>query len=85
MGSYAEVVHLPSLNTNMLIDEDGKLRGKSHNSRATALAERLHSGLDLGDYIAGDATITGGPNDNGDTTSLDPLKVHEFTRALQQI
>lgn len=85
VGGYVEVVRLPSLNADMFINEEGKRCGKARNSRATALAGMLYSGLALGDYIAGDAIITGSPNEDGEATGLDPLQVHELTSALQQI
>lgn len=85
VGGYVEVVHLPGVQADMFVNEEGKLCGKARNTRATALAGMLYSGLGLGDYIAGDAIITGVPDQDGDATGLDPLQVHELTGALQQI
>ena len=85
VGGYVEALHLPTLAADMFINEEAKIYGLARNTRATGLAGVLYSGLALGDYIAGDAIITGGPNEDGDATSLDPLQVHELNRALQQI
>lgn len=85
VGGYVEVVHLPGVKADMFINEEGKLCGKARNVRATALAGMLYSGLGLGDYIAGDAVITGAPDEDGDAAGLDPLQVHELTGALRQI
>lgn len=85
VGGYVEIVHLPGVKADMFINEEGKLCGKARNVRATALAGMLYSGLGLGDYIAGDAVITGAPDEDGDAAGLDPLQVHELTGALRQI
>lgn len=52
-------------------DEEGKLTNKPFNARATVLVtEHLPIGLERGDYISGDAFLTGPTDDEGETTSV---------------
>src|SRR5450759_2220752 len=62
-----EVVEVDDNGTTMWINEEGKYCGVEVNEKATWLARgRIFDG----DRIMGDVLFTGGPDDNGDTTSL---------------
>ena len=53
VGGYIEFIHLPD-NEILVIDEEGKLKGKQLNWNATYLAH-AHNAIYESDYIAGDA------------------------------
>jgi hypothetical protein len=51
-----EVLHLEG-SMVMLLDEDGKGKGKPRNERATDLAHRANSGIAADDFIVGDVVV----------------------------
>lgn len=53
VGGYIEIVHLTD-KTLMVLDEEGKLKGKKMNLYATGLFRRLKQ---VQDYIVGDVMI----------------------------
>lgn len=54
VGGYIEVLPLPG-GGNMVLDEEGKLKGYQYNPHATAL---LMGWIQADDYIVGDVVIT---------------------------
>ena len=58
VGGYIEVVYL-NKESEMIIDEEGKLKGKSMNREATDIAHDNKAIFNT-DYIAGDAMILSG-------------------------
>ncbi|WP_058955870.1 DUF3846 domain-containing protein [Kocuria rhizophila] len=84
VGRLIEPVHLDRQRADMYVNEEGKLLSLPVNVRATFLAGAL-GGILGWDQIAGDAIIAGGVDEEGDTTGLDPLQVHELHAALQQV
>lgn len=66
VGGYIEAVHLTP-DFTLWINEDGKGLELPYNPRATFLATDV---LRPGDYIAGDAVLTGGYDDEGYTLGL---------------
>ena len=83
VGGYIEAVRLSSVSADMFVNEEGKIYGLTCNTRATNLVGMLYGEISLGDYIAGNAIITGGIDEEGNTLGLDPLQVHELKIALQ--
>ena len=62
-----EVVTVGEDGTTMWINEEGKYCGVEPNPKATMIAEGW---IFAGDVIMGDVLFTGGPDDEGETTSL---------------
>ena len=58
VGGYIEVLYL-NKESEMIIDEEGKLKGKSMNREATEIAHE-HKAIFNTDYIAGDVMILSG-------------------------
>ncbi|CAQ03354.1 DUF3846 domain-containing protein [Clavibacter sepedonicus] len=71
VGGTIEVLEVTPA-CDLVIDEEGKLKGYPRNSVATALAEALDIGLAPGDYIAGPAVLIG-TNPDG---YLGPVPAH---------
>lgn len=75
VGGLIEAVALDDT-TVMWVNEEGKLKGLPANEKATSLAAGR---IFPGDYIAGQAIITGHNNDTGDTVGLSPERYSELT------
>lgn len=75
---YIEAVDNTDGTWTMWLNEEGKIEGLPHNPRATNL---VTNALFPNDYIAGNAFITGPPNNNGDTTSLTDTQITTLTTA----
>ena len=58
VGGYIEVVYIND-ESEMVIDEEGKLKGKSVNKEATTIAHE-HQAIFNDDYIAGDVMLLSG-------------------------
>lgn len=71
VGGTIEMLEV-TLACDLVIDEEGKLKGYPRNNVATALAEALDVGLAPDDYIAGPAVLIG-TNGDGD---LGPVPAH---------
>lgn len=65
VGGYIECLGL-NQDVHAYLDEEGKLKGKEPNAKATMLCRKLEIGLMSGDYIAGDMILLGSFDSNGD-------------------
>ena len=70
VGGYIQVVDLTPLNASLVMDEEGKLKSKDVNRRATLLFWLLFPSVRHHDVIVGDAIIVGQPDDDGNTTDV---------------
>lgn len=68
IGGHLEVLSLYEPEATLYLDEEGKIKRRPLNQRATELVQR-HSPL-RGDFIVGDVFISGPPDDDGDETSV---------------
>ena len=75
VGGLIEAVPLDD-STVMWVNEEGKLHGLPANEKATSLAAGR---IFPGDYIAGQAIITGHMNDTGETVGISPQRYSELT------
>lgn len=67
---------LPS-EVSMYLNEEGKLQGLPYNARATFLASEVIMAFD---YIAGDVVLTGGVDEEGESTGLTDEQVEALTQ-----
>lgn len=56
VGGYIQVAGKSHEGKMLLVDEDGKLKGKEFNALATQLAHSFH-GLSRADYLVGDVLV----------------------------
>ncbi len=86
--SYREITQLvegpfESLNTNyetdMWVNEIGKITGLPHNTRAQILFEKQHGQIDI---ILGPAVVTGGVGPEGETLGLSPQQIERIAEDL---
>jgi len=80
-GRY-DCVHLPTLNVDMWINDEGKLDGLAINAFGTALWV-LEYGIT--DMIVGNVLITDGPDNEGYTKGMKDEKIVEVLRAAQSV
>ena len=67
VGGWIEAVNLTD-NITMWINEEGKLNNLPLNVTATLLYHTVYGPYDL---IVGNVILTGGPDDDGNTTEID--------------
>lgn len=67
IGGHLEVLSLYEPEATLYLDEEGKLKRRPLNQRATELVQR-HS--PLREFIVGDCFISGPPDADGDETSV---------------
>ena len=68
VGGLIECVSLPNLGIDMWVNDEGKLNGSEPNLLGTLLWSHAYGfGTDI---IVGDIVLTGGPDDEGNTTGL---------------
>lgn len=79
VGGYIEPV-VCGAGLRLWVDEEGKLKDKPRNARATALAKGARS-IRNDDYLAGDVAVYGGVDDEGECTGLMPEQA-ELLRAI---
>jgi hypothetical protein len=70
VGGYIQVIDLTSLGASLVLDEEGKLKSKEINRRATLLFWLLFPSVRHRDVIVGDAIIVGTPDNEGNTTDV---------------
>jgi hypothetical protein len=78
VGGLIECVAL-SERMDLWCNEEGKNTGLPLNQLATRLFQEAHGRID---YIAGDAVITGGIDDDGNSLGLTDEQIHEVTSYL---
>ena len=78
VGGYIECVAL-SEQMDLWCNEEGKNEGLALNLLATRLFQEAHGRID---YIAGDAVITGGIDDDGNSLGLTDEQISEVTSYL---
>jgi hypothetical protein len=66
VGGWVEVIPC-KMNMEMYLDEDGKVKGRDFNERATELARGF---IQNSDYIVGDVVLVGEVDDDGESTGL---------------
>ena len=77
VGGYIEAVTLPN-GATMWLNEEGKINGLDHNQQAQFIFDRSFGpGVDV---IVGNAVITGGPDEEGETLGLtnEQLAIYKF-------
>lgn len=77
VDGYIEFVDLEPLQASLVVDEEGKLKSKPINRRATLLFWLLVPAARLRDAIVGDILIVGYPDGDGNTTDV-PTEVVEL-------
>lgn len=70
VGGYIQVVDLTPLGASLVLDEEGKLKGKEINRRATLLFWLLFPSVRHRDAIVGDVIVIGAPDDDGNSTDV---------------
>lgn len=77
VGGYIEAVTFPN-GATMWLNEEGKINGLDHNKQAQFIFDHTFGpGIDT---IVGNAVITGGPDEEGETLGLtdEQLLVYKF-------
>jgi hypothetical protein len=70
VGGYIQVIDLTPLNASLVLDEEGKLKSKEINRRATLLFWLLFPSIRHRDVVVGDAIIIGQPDEQGNSTDV---------------
>ena len=78
VGGYIECVAL-SEQMDLWCNEDGKVDGLPFNPLATRIFHHAHK---TSDFIVGDAVITGGIDDEGESLGLTDEQIDEITSYL---
>lgn len=78
VGGYIECVAL-SEEMDLWCNEDGKVNGLDINPLATRIFQHHFGTID---YIAGDAVLTGGIDDEGESLGLTDEQIDEITSYL---
>jgi hypothetical protein len=78
VGGLIECVAM-SEQMDLWCNEEGKNEGRELNPLATRLFQEAHGQID---YIAGDAVITGGIDDDGNSLGLTDEQIDEITLYL---
>lgn len=68
VGGLIDVIDIDNPPASLYVNDEGKLLDLPLNRRATVLLWAHHSGLRFRDFVAGDAFLTGQPDQAGDGT-----------------
>lgn len=81
VDGWVQAVDLTAKET-MWMNEEGKLEGLPFNPIATSIWREIFKGSP--DYIAGNAVITGGVDDEGETLGLSDERIEKYLKVFNR-